>query len=110
MLTPAPTVLPDIGVELDEAAARRALRTQIARLEAEAGAMDPPLRTAGDEAAARPAAPRLLTLGELERTRDRLDAALRVATPRARRARRPPGGARGRCASARSSTPTRTAG
>jgi hypothetical protein len=87
LLTPAPPRgreigagrLPGIEVGYDEAAARRALRSQIARLESEAGAMDPPLRIASDAAPGRVAAPRLLTLAELEVERDRLAAALRVA-------------------------------
>jgi hypothetical protein len=67
---------PGIATDLDEAAARRALRDQIARLETEAGALEPPVRTA---AATRAAAPRLLTLGELEAARDRIELALRAA-------------------------------
>ena len=73
--TPRPTVplLPDV----DEAAARRALRGQIASLEAElAGAVvsngqPAPLCGGGG-------APCLLTLGELERVRDKLAASLRA--------------------------------
>jgi hypothetical protein len=80
VLTPAPSFRPDVATQPDEAAARRALRLQIARLEAEAGAMDPPLRTAvGSRGVAKAAAPRLLSLGDLERTRDELGAALREA-------------------------------
>ena len=80
MLTTAPSLRPNVATEPDEAAARQALRLQIARLEADAGAMDPPLRTAtGSRGAARPAAPRLLSLGDLERTRDELSTALRDA-------------------------------
>jgi hypothetical protein len=79
VLTPAAVRVPQIEVGHDEAAARRAIRSQIARLEAEAGAMDPPLRIASDEAPRRVAAPRLLALAELERTRDGLAAALRDA-------------------------------
>ena len=59
----------------DERAARDALRAQIARLDAEAGAMDPPLRLPG----APSDGPRLLGVAELERERDRLAAALREA-------------------------------
>jgi len=73
--TPRPTVplLPDV----DEAAARRALRGQIASLEAElAGAVvsngqPAPLCGGGG-------APCLLNLGELERVRDKLAASLRA--------------------------------
>lgn len=52
---------------VDEAAARRTLRDQIARLERELTAIDEPL-----PAAARAGTPRLLCLGELEAVRDRL--------------------------------------
>ncbi|MEA2474754.1 MAG: hypothetical protein QOE06_2669 [Thermoleophilaceae bacterium] len=76
---------PGIATGAGEAAARRALRAQIARLESEAGAMDPPVRTAAASRAVasgpgRPAAsaPRLLTLGELEQARDGLEIALRL--------------------------------
>jgi hypothetical protein len=68
---PLPPVLP----EVDEAAARRALRDQIASLEAELAAavvsngQRAPLCGGGG-------APQLLALGELERVRDRLAAAL----------------------------------
>ena len=66
LLTPAPSPrLPDVVV--DEAAARRALHAQIARLEEEAAALDP----LADLSTARPV-PRLLSLGELESVRDDL--------------------------------------
>jgi hypothetical protein len=71
-----PPSWPGLGTDLDEAAARRAIRDQIARLESEAGAMEPPVRTA---AAAGALSPRLLTLGELEAARDRIEVALRAA-------------------------------
>jgi hypothetical protein len=70
----APFVVPHV----DEAAARQTLREQIARLEAQLGRAltsvypappaPPPPR--------RPSGPRLLSLGELERTRDTLAAQL----------------------------------
>jgi len=68
---PVVPVLPDV----DEAAARRALREQIARLEAELGAA---VVSNGQRApvCGGVAAPRLLDLAELERVRDRLAAAL----------------------------------
>jgi hypothetical protein len=82
VLTPAapapPQLWPEALLRPDEGPARRALRAQIARLETEAGAMDPPLRTA-EIAYGTPAAPRMLTLGDLERTRDRLQAAIATA-------------------------------
>jgi hypothetical protein len=53
---------------VDEQAARAQLRRQIARLEAQLGALPPrPI-----EAPARPGGPHVLTLGELERVRDSL--------------------------------------
>jgi hypothetical protein len=65
-----------LGPRVDEAAARRTLREQIARLEAQLGhaltAAHPALPAPG--AARRPTAPRLLSLGELERIRDTLAA------------------------------------
>jgi hypothetical protein len=67
--------LPGLG---DEAAARRALRRQIARLEEEAAALDPLAALSS-----RPASPRLLSLGELEATRD--DLAERLRAERAER-------------------------
>jgi hypothetical protein len=63
---------------VDEAAARRTLREQIARLEAQLGhaltAVYPALPA--PTAPRRPSGPRLLSLGELERTRDTLAAQL----------------------------------
>jgi hypothetical protein len=73
VLTPAPVRLPEIEVGLDEAAARRALRTQIARLEEEAAQLDP----MADLSDRRPS-PRLLSLGELETARDDLAERLHV--------------------------------
>ena len=75
-VAPSPAPLrPEALLQPDEGAARRALRAQIARLETEAGAMDPPLRTA-ELALGTPAAPRILTLGDLEAARDTLQAAI----------------------------------
>jgi hypothetical protein len=63
---------------VDEAAARRTMREQIARLEAQLGhaltAVHPALPAS--TAPRRPSGPRLLSLGELERTRDTLAAQL----------------------------------
>jgi hypothetical protein len=67
LLTPEAPRLPALRTERDEAAARRALRAQIARLEEEAAAVAP-LVPLSDE---RPA-PRLLSLAELEDARDAL--------------------------------------
>jgi hypothetical protein len=68
-------------LELDERGARRSLRTQIARLELDlaralaaadnCGALDVPRSTGGSA--------RLLTLGDLERTRDALACAVQTA-------------------------------
>ena len=67
-----------VAPHVDEAAARRTLREQIARLEAQLGraltAVHPALPA--PPAARRPTGPRLLSLGELERTRDTLAAQL----------------------------------
>jgi hypothetical protein len=67
-----------VAPRVDEAAARRTLREQIARLEAQLGqvlaAVYPALPAPG--AARRPTGPRLLSLGELERIRDALAAQL----------------------------------
>jgi len=71
LLTPARA--PGIAVGGDEAAARGALRAQIARLEEEAAAMDP-LAPLSDRAPR----PRLLSLEELETTRDELVERLHV--------------------------------
>ncbi len=68
---------PEITVVVDERAARRSLRVQIDRLEAElAGLLAstwPPVAVPAPERR-RAAAPRLLGLGELERIRDELAA------------------------------------
>ena len=65
--------LPDVAV--DAAAARRALRDQIARLERRVAEMPPEFVTAGPGRRG----PDRLSLGELERVRDRLLATLRGA-------------------------------
>jgi hypothetical protein len=74
---------PDIVV-LDERAARRTLRAQIARLERELGetvlAAFPHVREPEGVLTRRPSGPRLLGLGELERVRD--DLAERLAAAR----------------------------
>lgn len=62
---------------LDEAAARRSLRAQIAHLERRLAALDPaPPEPDADAPPRRAGVPRLMTLGELERARDRLAAAV----------------------------------
>jgi hypothetical protein len=70
-------------VELDEAGARRTLRTQVARLErelagtiADAFSRHMPLAAGTGVAAHTPRGPRLLSLGELEAERDALTAQL----------------------------------
>ena len=67
-----------VAPQVDEAAARRTLREQIARLEGRLGhaltAVHPALPA--PPAARRPTGPRLLSLGELERIRDTLAAQL----------------------------------
>ena len=69
--------------EVDERAARRTLRAQIARLERDlASAVSPPARLPMGGAPISHAGPRLLGLGELERTRDAL--ADRIAEVRGR--------------------------
>ena len=77
--------LPPLEVEVDERAARRALMAQIARLEGELGAL--PDAGVAEPAPAPTAAPRLLSLAQLEETRDklvgRIDAARRAAGERA---------------------------
>jgi hypothetical protein len=74
LLTPAPVPrTPDVGIERDEAAARRALRAQVARLEEEAAALDPLAALSTD-----PPSPRLLSLAELEAIRDDLAGRLRA--------------------------------
>ena len=82
-----PTPLPSI-VEVDEAAARRTLRTQIARLEAELAAATATAWPRTDLRWTVPASggPRLLALGDLEALRDAL--AARVAQARADLAQR----------------------
>ena len=81
VLTPDPQLArgvgigaPGVGIGLDERAARRTLRDQIARLEREIGAAVasayPRLAPAAPVAGF--AGPRMLGLGELERTRDEL--------------------------------------
>ncbi len=81
----APPVAPDVARAPDEAAARRALRAQIARLEAELGdavvSGFPHLAVDDHAPAARRRRPRILGLGELEAERDAL--AERVARARA---------------------------
>ncbi len=68
-------------VEVDERAARRSLRAQIARLEGElADAFVTAYRMGGLERPAEPpVGPRMLGLGELERVRDELAERLRAA-------------------------------
>jgi hypothetical protein len=75
-----------VRVDVDERAARRTLRAQIARLERElAGAVVSTYPRLPVECASRShAGPRLLGLGELERTRD--DLAARLADVRAQAA------------------------
>jgi hypothetical protein len=67
-----------VAPQVDEAAARRTLRAQIARLEAQLGyaltSVYPALPA--PPAVRRPTGPRLLSLGELERIRDTLAAQL----------------------------------
>src|SRR5947209_7865396 len=69
-------LLPGVGV--DEGAARRQLREQIARLESELGALfcSTYPRTGFEWQVGSGGGPRLLTLSELERMRDRLAAKL----------------------------------
>jgi hypothetical protein len=71
--------------EVDERAARRALRAQIARLERELASAVIAARLPAGHARVRVSGPRLLGLGELERIRD--DLAGRVADVRERAAR-----------------------
>ncbi len=71
--------------EVDERAARRTLRDQIARLERELAAALIAARLPAGHAGVRISGPRLLGLGELERIRD--DLAGRVADVRERAAR-----------------------
>ncbi len=72
--------------EVDERAARRTLRDQIARLEREHAAALIAARLPAGPAGVRTSGPRLLGLGELERIRD--DLAGRVADVREQAARR----------------------
>jgi hypothetical protein len=67
-----------VAPRVDEAAARRSLREQIARLEAQLGRTLTSVHPAlpAQPATRRPTGPRLLSLGELERTRDTLAAQL----------------------------------
>jgi uncharacterized small protein (DUF1192 family) len=76
---PLPVLSAASVVEVDDRAARRSLRAQIARLEAEIGAAIASAypRTGPPEPVAGFAGPRLLDLGELERMRDELDLRLR---------------------------------
>ena len=77
--------VPPVGLTApaqDERAARRALRSQIDKLErelAEAFVTAYPMGGLGEEPAHSCAAPRLLDLGELERVRDELAARVRIA-------------------------------
>lgn len=86
-LLEAPSLVPEVRparrsrTRIDEGAARRSLRHQLARLEGELGAL-----LAGEDAlpcptvpARPPGRPRLLSLGELERARDDLAERLREA-------------------------------
>ena len=77
VLTPPDRALTGAPLEVDERAARRALKAQLRRLEAELGA----LTEAGPArpVARRRAAPRLLSLAELERSRDELSDRIRAA-------------------------------
>lgn len=78
---PASPAAPERAVADDEAAARRALRAQIARLESElartVAAAFPHVRV--DTDARRAAGPRVLSLGELEQVRDDLAQRVRRA-------------------------------
>lgn len=79
----APRVVRPPDVAVDERAARRTLRRQIARLERELGettlAAFPHVREPSGLSPAAVAGPRLLGLGELERVRDDLAERLRSA-------------------------------
>jgi hypothetical protein len=75
-----------VRVEVDERAARRTLRAQIARLERELAGAVVTLRLPVECASPAHRGPRLLGLGELERTRD--DLAARLAGVRAQAAER----------------------
>ena len=84
--------LSDTWLEGDERAARRELRRQVARLEAELASYRRDVETPYAVAPRRPAEPRVADVGELERTRDallaQLAAARMSASRRARRERR----------------------
>jgi len=71
-------VLPPLRTDVDEAAARRTLRAQIARLERELAALFTSVhpRRGFDWQVAGQGGPRLLGVGELEQLRDRLAARL----------------------------------
>jgi hypothetical protein len=72
--TLAPIRIPPVAAPVDETAARRSLREQVSRLEAELAATHPaPPATPG------PGGPRLLTLAELEQVRDSLSDRLAAA-------------------------------
>ena len=83
--------LDDTWLQADEGAARRELRRQIGRLEAQLASYTRELETAG-EPPTRPAEPRIASAAELERTRDallrQLASARAAAEQRARRERR----------------------
>ena len=76
--------LPDVGVEADEAAARRELRRQIARLEAELAAYPEARSDTSTHPALRPKG-HLPTFAELSTTRDELMERLREARLKAER-------------------------
>ena len=88
--------LDDVWLEADELGARRELRRQIGRLEAQLASYRRDLESLGPPRASAPE-PRIASAAELERTRDallrQLGAARAAAAARARRS-----GARGRCA------------
>lgn len=81
--------LSDTWLERDERGARRELRRQVGRLEAELASYRRDIETPNATAARRPAEPRVAGVEELERTRDALLAQLAAARASAsRRARR----------------------
>jgi hypothetical protein len=73
---PRDLVLAGALTEVDERAARRALMDQLARLEAELGALRPSAPVRGGRTGH--PTPRLLSLAELEHERDRMAAQLRA--------------------------------
>jgi DNA-binding transcriptional regulator YhcF (GntR family) len=81
---PAPRELPDVGVEADEAAARRELRRQIARLEAELAAYPEARTDSGTHPLLRPKG-HLPSFDELTAARDGLIEQLREARAAAER-------------------------